>query len=161
MRAQVRRRLWRSREDSGNALIEFTWLAVLLMVPVGYLVVSVFQVQRAAFGVTQATREAGRAYVAAGGDNPEDAALAAARLALQDQGLQLDPDDLTISCSEDPCLTAGAIVSIRIDTRVGLPFVPHIFGTVPASIAVHGRHDEVVDCFRSGVAAPVDAGVCP
>jgi len=134
---------------------------VLLLVPIGYLIVSVFQVQRAAFGITQATREAGRAYVAAGSDQPEEAALAAARLALADQGLELNPDELVISCTESPCLTAGGTVTIRIDTRVGLPFIPALFGSLPASIAVHARHDELVDCFRSGVAAPVDADICP
>lgn len=149
------------REDKGNALVEFTWLGVLLLVPLGYLVVSVFQVQRAAFGVTQATREAGRAYIAAGSDDPAAAAMAAASLAMKDQGLDLDPSELQISCSEDPCLTAGGTVSIRIDVRVGLPFIPHVFGTTPASIAVHGRHEEVVDCFRADVSAPPDRGLCP
>jgi hypothetical protein len=141
--------------------VEFTWLGVLLMVPIGYLVLSVFQVQRAAFAVTQATREAGRVYVAAGADQPDDAALAAARLALQDQGLMLDPDELSIRCSDDPCLTAGGIVTVRIDTRVGLPFIPDLFGSLPASIAVHGRHDEVVDCFRADVAPPNNPALCP
>lgn len=151
----------RARRDDGNALVEFTWLGVLLLVPVAYLVVSVFQVQRAAFAVTQATREAGRAYVAAGDGDPEAAALAAAELALQDQGLRLDPRELSIRCSDDPCLTAGSTIIVRIDTKVSLPFIPKVFGRLPASIAVHGRHDEVVDCFRADVAAPTDPQVCP
>lgn len=152
----------RLRDDSGNALVEFSWLGILLLVPVGYLVVSVFQVQRAAFGVTQATREAGRAFVAAGeGGASDDAAFAAAELALRDQGLELKSGQLQITCSATPCLTAGASIEFRIDTRVGLPFIPRVFGAVPASIAIHGRHDEVVDCFRADVAAPVDPAVCP
>lgn len=158
LRARVRALLG----DAGNALVEFTWLGVLLLVPVGYLVVSVFQVQRAAFGVTQATREAGRAFVAAGESGaPDDAAFAAAELALRDQGLELTPGQLQITCSATPCLTAGASIEFSIDTRVELPFVPHLFGGVAASIAIHGRHDEVVDCFRADVAAPSDSAVCP
>ena len=144
-----------------NAVIEFSWLGVLLLVPIGYLVISVFQVQRAAFGVTQAAREAGRAYVAAGGDAPADAARAAAALALRDQGLELRPDDLSIDCSDDPCLTAGGTVTIRIDTLVGLPFIPDVFGTLPASIAVHARHDELVDCYRADVSPPTSSELCP
>jgi hypothetical protein len=44
--------------DAGNALIEFTYLAVLLMIPLVYVLLSAFQVQRAAFGVTEAPRPA-------------------------------------------------------------------------------------------------------
>ena len=51
--------------DAGNALVEFTYLAVLLMVPLVYVLLAGFQVQRAAFGVTEAARQAGRAYARA------------------------------------------------------------------------------------------------
>ena len=155
------RRVRRLRGDDGNALVEFSWLGVLLLVPIGYLVVSVFQVQRAAFGVTQAAREAGRAYVAAGSADPDAAARAAAALALRDQGLELSADELHIDCTDDPCLTAGGRLVVRIDTRVGLPFIPNVFGRLPASIAVHARHDELVDCFRSDVAPPTSSDRCP
>ena len=37
----------RPRGDDGNALLEFTYLAVLLMVPLVYVLLTVFQVQRA------------------------------------------------------------------------------------------------------------------
>ena len=39
----------RQRDDQGNALVEFVYLAVLLMIPLVYVLLSVFQVQRAAF----------------------------------------------------------------------------------------------------------------
>ncbi len=54
--------------DAGNAVVEFSTLAVLLMVPLVYVLLSVFEVQRASFGVTEAARQAGRAYVTA--DDP-------------------------------------------------------------------------------------------
>lgn len=158
----MRSRVRALRGDAGNALVEFSWLGILLLVPVGYLMVSVFQVQRAAFGVTQATREAGRAYLAAGESGaPDDAAFAAAELALRDQGLELEPGQLRIVCSATPCLTAGESIEFRIDTRVALPFVPKVFGAVAASVAIHARHDEVVDCFRADVVEPDDAELCP
>lgn len=50
----------RARER-GNALVEFTWLAVLLMIPLVYLMLTVFQVQKAAYAMEAASREAGRA----------------------------------------------------------------------------------------------------
>ncbi|HEV2086891.1 MAG TPA: hypothetical protein VGR21_01135, partial [Cryptosporangiaceae bacterium] len=44
----------RSEPDTGAATIEFVFLGILVMVPLLYLVVAVFEVQRNAFAVTQA-----------------------------------------------------------------------------------------------------------
>lgn len=151
----MRRRLGRLGDERGSALVEFSYLGVLLLVPLVYLVMTVFAVQKAAFAVTTATREAGRAFVKDGatGDARGRAELAAT-LALADQGLDLAPGQLVIACEADPCLTAGATVHVRLDLAVPLPFVPSLLGNRAASIAVHGRHEEVVDCFAgSGAAA--------
>ena len=56
------------RDESGSALVEFTWLAILLLVPLVWIVISVFQVQQGAFAVSAAARAAGRARVVAGQD---------------------------------------------------------------------------------------------
>src|SRR3954449_5347761 len=61
-RGAVKRRL--GGED-GSAAIEFVGLSVVLLLPVVYVLLTVFQLQRAAFGVSQAAREAGRAYATA------------------------------------------------------------------------------------------------
>ncbi|NUR09441.1 MAG: hypothetical protein HOQ45_20855, partial [Nocardioidaceae bacterium] len=55
----------RRRDQRGTALVEVTWLAVLLLVPLLYVVLAVFEVQRAAYAVSAATRAAGRAYTLA------------------------------------------------------------------------------------------------
>ena len=47
-------------DDGGNAIIEFVYLAVLLMVPLVYVLLTVFRVQGAAYAVSSAAREAGR-----------------------------------------------------------------------------------------------------
>ena len=52
-----------ARGDDGNAIVEFVYLAVLLMVPLVYVLLTVFQVQRAAFAASSAAREAGRVFV--------------------------------------------------------------------------------------------------
>lgn len=144
-----RRGVLRTRGDRGSALVEFSWLAILLMVPLVYLVLTVFEVQRAAYAVTAAGREAGRAYVTTTGGDPEARAVAAARLVAGDQGVELTADDVRVSCAQRPCLQPGGSVRVRVDTRVGLPFLPEVlFGQVPASVAVHARHVEVVDAYR-------------
>jgi len=140
--------------DDGSASLEFVVLGVLLLVPLAYLLISVFAVQSAAYGASAASREAGRAYVQAPvGSVPGERAYAAAMVALQDHGIELAPEQLTIICSADPCLTPGAAVSIRVDVLVSLPWVPKVFGEAPATVAVHGQHTAVVDRFVPGSGA--------
>jgi hypothetical protein len=127
------------------------FLGVLLLVPLAYVVVCIGSVQAGAYGVSAATREAGRAFVHAPvGEDPRAWAYTAAKLALADQGIELQPEQLQITCSADPCRTPGATVAVAIDLEVPLPLVPEVFGSVPASIAVHGRHVEIVDRFVVG-----------
>jgi Flp pilus assembly protein TadG len=137
----------RLRGDDGSALVEFTYLAVLLMVPLVYVLLTVFQVQRAAFGVTEAARQAGRAYAtadtAAAG---QVRAEAAASIALADQGLELD-GPLVITA------TAGVAPDSRVTTtvvhRVTLPLLGGLFGgAVPPNIPVRATHVEHVDRFK-------------
>ena len=135
--------------DAGNALVEFSYLAVLLMIPLVYVLLTVFQVQRAAFGVTEAARQAGRAYATATDEAQGRArARVAADLALQDQGLVLCP-----SCLAPPTgqLVPGGAVRVRVEHRVVLPLLGGLFrGAVPPSIPVRATHVEVVDRFRDG-----------
>lgn len=135
--------------DDGNALVEFSYLAVLLMIPLVYVLLTVFQVQRAAFGVTEAARQAGRAYATATDEAQGRArAQVAADLALQDQGLVLCP-----SCLAPPAgqLVPGGTVRVRVEHRVVLPLLGGLFrGAVPPSIPVRATHVEVVDRFRDG-----------
>ena len=71
--------------DEGNAVVEFIYLSVVLMIPLVYVLFGVFDTQRASFGVTEAARQAGRTWITSGCDR--DRAAAAARLALSDQGV--------------------------------------------------------------------------
>ncbi len=48
-------------DEGGSALVELTWLGIVLLLPMVWIVLSVFEVQRGAFGVTAAARSAGRA----------------------------------------------------------------------------------------------------
>jgi Flp pilus assembly protein TadG len=130
----------------GSAIVEFHFLGVLLLVPMVYVLLAVLDVQRSAYGVTQAAREAGRLYVATGN---ESAALAAAGVALQDQGLEPHTVTITLSCSMNPCYQPGAEVTVVVSTDVALPFIPDFLaGSVNAQIPVHATHVAVVDRYR-------------
>ena len=141
-------------DDAGNAVLEFVVLAAFVMVPLIYIIVAVLQVQSAAYGVTEATREAGRAFVEA--KSVPDAyrqACAAATVALRNQAASLDcATQLKVTCvSQSPCiagLVSGQTVRVEIDLAVGLPFLPATVFGKPLSVPVHGLHDEVVDEFR-------------
>ena len=138
----------RTSGDAGNALVEFTYLGVLLMVPLVYVLLTVFQVQRAAFAVTEAARQAGRAYATAD-TIPVGLARAetAATLALQDQGLDAEgPPEVTSTDGVSP----DAQVTTTVLYRVTLPLFGGLFsGTVPPNIPVRATHVEHVDRFKS------------
>ena len=136
-------------DDRGSAVVEFTYLGVLLLVPLVYVMLTVFSVQKAAFGVTEAARAAGRAYATAGSDEAgRERAAFATRLALADQGLEPEAPPRLV-CEAVPCLSPGAAVTVSVTYRVPLPLVGDLFGVVPGSIPVTGRHVAVVDRFRA------------
>jgi hypothetical protein len=151
----------RPRGDDGNAILEFSFLGVLLLVPLVYVILIVLDIQKSAYAVTAATREAGRVFVAEGAHGAAyDHAFAAARIAMRDQGLDLAPGQLVITCQFTDCDTAGGEIHVRIDRDVALPLLPS-FGQSTPSIAVHGKHDEVVDCFAvSATTAPAGTTPC-
>ena len=137
--------------DAGNALVEFTYLAVLLMVPLVYVLLAGFQVQRAAFGVTKAARQAGRAYAradsAADGQARADAAVT---LAMKDQGMTTSSPPV-ITCLGGACLEPGSRVRVTVSYTVLLPVFPAVLGRGRApGIPVTASRIEVVDEFRPG-----------
>ncbi|HEX6446646.1 MAG TPA: hypothetical protein VF053_16245 [Streptosporangiales bacterium] len=139
----------RLRDDRGNSLVEFSWLAMLLMVPLVYLVLTVFQVQKAAYGVTAAARDAGRAYVTAdAGQDPYRRAIAAGELSASDQGVDLAPNQIRITPSRSPDCGPRGCVHVTVHAQVPLPFLPRfLFGRIPASVSVRADHEEVFDVY--------------
>lgn len=153
---RCRRHIGVRGSDAGNAVLEFVVLSAFLMVPLIYIIVAVLRVQASAYGVTEATREAGRAFVEA--TTLPDAyqqACAAAVVALQNQGsVTFDcATQLKVSCVADTgCaagLVPGEIIRVEIDATVGLPMLPAAVFGQPIAVPVHGLHDEVVDEFRA------------
>jgi hypothetical protein len=133
----------RRRSEEGTALIELSWLAIVLLVPLVYVIVAVFDVQRAAYGVTAATRAAGRAYVLSPDlDTAQARAFQAAAVALRDQGLHLSPGELVITCRPTPesCLQPGSSVLVGLDLDVDLPLMPSALGDNAPSIRVESTH---------------------
>jgi Flp pilus assembly protein TadG len=128
-----------SRDERGTALVEAVWLVILLLVPLVYVVLAVFDVQRASYGVSGAARAAARAYTLA----PDEAsaaarARAAAAVALRDQGIEPGEVQLSVTCSPlpDNCLTPGGTVRVDLSHQVRLPLAPSALGGSAPSFRV-------------------------
>ena len=74
-----------SRRDRGSAVIELVLLGLPLLAPLVYLAVALSSAQQARAGVTEAARQAGRAYVTGTAAAGPGRAAAAARAALADR----------------------------------------------------------------------------
>jgi Flp pilus assembly pilin Flp len=138
------------RDDDGSALVEFTYLAILLMVPLVYVLLTVFQVQRAAFGTTEAAREGARAYERAGADDlGEQRARAAIGLALRDQGVTDEPQ-VGFSCGASSCFGPDGRVKVTVTSWVKLPLLGSVFGDARrGAIRVQSSHVEFADRYAA------------
>ena len=141
----------RPRDERGSALVELTWLGILLLVPMLWIVVSVFEVQRGAFAVSGAARAAGRAYALAPDDTMgRQRAEAAARQALADQGVGEAPLDVRISCTPYPrdCHSGTSVITVVIASRVDLPLMPEVLGGDAPSFALDASHTVPIGQFQ-------------
>jgi septal ring-binding cell division protein DamX len=144
-----------SARDRGCAIVEFVFVAVVVMVPLIYLITAVAAVQRSQLAVSQAAREAGRAFATSdSAADTQSRVEAAVRLALESQGL---PDDVSVrvvaaddSCSGQsitPALVAGAVFRICVLRHVDIPAVPNVIAG--RGITSTGEYVVHVDDFRT------------
>jgi Flp pilus assembly protein TadG len=141
----------RRRDERGSALVEVSWLGILLVLPVLWIVMSVFEVQRGAFAVSAAARAAARAYALA----PDDAsgltrARTAARLALDDQGVYEVTPDVHVSCTPYPgdCHQGTSVITVSIHSRVVLPMMPSVLGSSRPSFALDATQTVPIGQFQ-------------
>jgi Flp pilus assembly protein TadG len=137
------------RRDSGRAIVEFLVVGLLLLVPVVYFIVTLSRVQAAAFAVSTASREAGRAFTTATDEDVAYArAEAAARISFEDYNFGAD-GTMTLRCDGAPCLRPAGRVEAVATVTVRLPLVPDVVsGALPAVLPVSATHVATVDRFR-------------
>ena len=138
-----------ARDEQGTAVVEFVFLAVLMLIPLVYLVMMMARLEAGSYAVSHAAREAGRAFVTA--DTAASAgarAAAAAHIAFMDHSFE-DSGRLTIACDGTPCLRPDGQVEATATIRVPLPLVPAFArDVVPLSVPVSASHLSTVDRFR-------------
>ena len=143
--------------DDGNAVIEFIFVALLVFLPLVYLIVAVAVVQRSRLATTNAARDVGRAVATSNrlAEAPTRA-QAALRIALAGQGLR--PADVQLrfvatgaDCqagpSREPALAAGAEFQVCVIRHQPLPAVPTVLSG--RGVTTIGRYVVHVDEFRA------------
>ncbi|MDQ1734588.1 MAG: hypothetical protein QOH56_839 [Pseudonocardiales bacterium] len=160
--------------EDGNAIVEFLFVAVLVLIPLVYLVVAVTSVQRGRLAVSNAARDVGRIIASAGTsrvgsdgvesdsvdsdfvDSEVDArAHAALRIALRTQGIPPDEVDLRYvgaasQCDDQPIspdLSLGSEFAVCVIRHHRLPAVPTILEG--RGVSEIGRYVVHIDEFRS------------
>lgn len=132
-----------AQTQSGSALVEFTWLALILLVPLLWIVLSVFEVQRAAFAVSGAARAAGRAYALAPSDAAGQAQARAvvARTLSEEGGESITLADVRITCTvPGNCHSGTSVITVTVDSGVELPLLPDILGGGAPSFSLDASH---------------------
>lgn len=130
--------------------MEFLGGMVVLLIPLVYLVLTLGQVQAAAFAAEGAAREAGRHLTTA----PSiEAGLRGAQVsvatAFADHGFDVDPAEaLDVHCRADPCLEPGAHLGIDVGIEVPLPLPEFLRGALPLSVPVSAAHVVAVPELR-------------
>ena len=152
-------------DDEGSAIVEFLGMALLLLVPLVYLILTLARVQAAAYGAEYAARESSRGAVVAAVKSREQGANtsralelgqrrgeAVAALAVEDFGF--DPERslaASFTCASGACLAPGSDIVATVTVTVDLPGLPGFVGDwIPLRIAVHSSSASSVDGFASG-----------
>ena len=145
----------RLTEERGSALVEFVFIALVVFVPLVYLVAGFSAVQRGVFASTEAAREAGRAM----GTAPDVAtgqarALRAAELAVQDQSVEATDvrvgyappgADCAAAGSYSPTLAPGEEFSVCVTVTVRVPLLPQFIDANTATGQFVVERDRYVD----------------
>lgn len=143
--AGLRRRARGTDPERGSAVVEFLAGTIVLLVPLVYLVLTLAELQAAAFAAEGAARDTGR--IVATSSDPATAAVLAERgveLAFADHGIEVDgADALAVSCAPS-CSTPGAVVTVTVAVDVALPLWPDGSMSVPIS----SQAVSSIDAFR-------------
>ena len=149
---RLRRRL---AQERGSALVEFVFIALVVFVPLIYIVAGFSAVQRGVFASTAAAREAGRAIATAPDPGTgQERALRAAELAVEDQSVDVTDLRLAYAPAGVDCAAAGGYAptlapgeefSVCVTVTVRIPLLPEFIdaNTAPGQFAV--ERDRYID----------------
>jgi hypothetical protein len=151
----LRRRLGLLAGETGSALVEFVFIALVVFVPLIYIVAGFSAVQRGVFASTAAAREAGRAI----GTAPDAItgmarANRAAQLAVEDQSIAANDVRVAYAAAGVDCGAAGGYTpslapgeefSVCVTVTVRIPFLPEFIDSNTATGQFAVERDRYVD----------------
>lgn len=141
--------------ERGSAIVEFVFIALVVFLPLVYVVAGFSAVQRGVFAANAAAREAGRAMGTAPDPVTGQArAEAAVRVAVADQSVQatdvvLGYAPVGAGCdaagSYAPALTPGEEFSVCVTVTVRIPLLPQFIDANTATGQFVVERDRYVD----------------
>ena len=128
-RDAVRAGRWGSGRERGSAVVEVALVGVPLLVPLVWVAIAVSTVQQAKAGVTDAARQAGRAYVTGSAGTAAARAQDVARQVLAGRGLPVAALRVRYAAPGSDCGAgttsapprSGAAVAVCVTATVRLP----------------------------------------
>ncbi|MCW2576661.1 MAG: hypothetical protein JWR66_2691 [Modestobacter sp.] len=151
----LRARLAIGDDEGGSAIVEFVFIALVVFLPLVYIVAGFSAVQRGVFASTEAAREAGRALGTAPDPVTGQArAEAAVRIAVEDQSVQATDVVLAYApvgagCeaagSYQPSLTPGEEFTVCVTVTVRVPLLPEFIDANTATGEFVVERDRYVD----------------
>ncbi len=137
------------RTEQGSAVVEFTFLALLLMVPLVYFIITIGQLQGGSFAVVGAADQAAKVFVAQpDAASGQAAAEQAAVIALADFGHDASQARVSTSCNPSDCQAPGTAVTVTVNLTVPLPFVPFSDDFRLSASEVEASSTQLVGRFR-------------
>ncbi len=144
-----------STSERGSASLEFVVAGLVLLVPLVYLVVVLFQIQSAVLAAEGGARHAARVFVQAPDEGTaRERAETAVAFALADQGIDRRDAEVAIVCDATGpggCLAPGETVAVVVRLEVRLPLAPPVLGLDDlAVVPIEARAVNAVSDFRPG-----------
>ncbi len=132
-------------DDSGEATIEFIVLAIAIIIPVIYLVVTAANVHAAAYATEAAARETARILA----HHPGDEAYAQKQWRQIFSDYHIDAGATVVTrCEPMPC-TVESTITVDVTSHVALPLIPlTVLGTPMPAITVESHKTMPVEGVR-------------
>lgn len=128
-------------------MVEFIGLAVMLLIPVVYLLVGAAGLQAASYAAVGAADQAAKVYAASvetSGLSREARSEAAVARALGDFGIDAGQAQISMDCPSGSCEQEGDVVLVTVTVQVSVPLLPQIGGWEPTLATVGSTSAQVV-----------------
>ncbi|MCX6450845.1 MAG: hypothetical protein NTZ31_03970 [Actinobacteria bacterium] len=104
-------------DENGSAIVEFIMLAIPLFIPLAFYLTSISQISTLEYDARNYVRQVARVYVTSPSQEDVAARISELNQVFFENNFRRDNilanPELTIQCSDNPCLTPGGDVSVN------------------------------------------------